>query len=214
MKITHLRKPIRDRSRAVPRKAALQGAHPIPCAFRGQVVDARTGEPVAGARAALAEPLELLALLRPPPPSRRRSGLADGEGRFEIAAPPGRTFWLLVHHPRYLAELVEVQPDARDVRVALARPGAIRGRLLDATGAPVARARVRGLCPEALDAAEALTGPDGGFRLEGLRPGRWLLGPEGGETAGSLVAAVAEVSPGEVALAVMRPRRCAGDALC
>ncbi|MBI5070949.1 MAG: carboxypeptidase regulatory-like domain-containing protein [Deltaproteobacteria bacterium] len=176
----------------------------LPVALAGEVVDARTREPVAGARASLAEPVDVLCRLAPPPPSRSRRGVADAEGRFELPAPDGRTCWLLVHHPRYLPELVEVRPGHREVTVELQRPGVIRGRLLDAAGLPLPHVRVRGFCPAAVDVAEAVTGADGAFQLDGLRPGQWLLGPDGASPAG-LSAALVELLSGETAETLLRP---------
>lgn len=202
-----------------PREGAPATAAPppararLPVAFRGQVVDARTGDPIAGARAALAAPLEILGRLFPPPPWRRRSSLADGQGRFELAAPAGETFRLLVHHPGHLPELVEVPAGRGEARIPLCRPSSIRGRLLDTRGAPVAGARVRASCPEAVDALSSVTSQDGVFHLEGLRPGRWLVAPDGAP-GGDLAAAVVELCGGESALVVLAPRRCAPDPVC
>jgi len=184
-----------------------------PFSFQGEVVDGHTLAPVAGARAALAEPLDLLGRLLAPRPSRSRTGLSDGIGRFELAVPADRPFWLLVHHPDFLPEVVEMKAGATGLRVALRRPGAIHGRLLDASGRPVAGARVRALCPEIVDATEAVTRDDGSFRMDGVRPGRWLLAPDGGSADG-VAAAVIDVEDGSSTLAVLRPRRAQAPESC
>lgn len=214
MKSSHLRTNSPERSHpgtvtALPPHRTGGAGRPAaasPYALAGEVVDSRTREPVAGARAALAEPIDLLCRLSPPPPSRSRRGVADAEGRFELHAPGGAPFWLLVHHPRYLPELVEVRPGHREIEVALQQPGTIRGRLLDAEARPLAGVRIRGFCPSAVDAADTRTGADGTFRLEGLRPGAWMVGPDGA-SAGGLAAAMVELLSGETAEAELRHGR-------
>jgi len=194
-------------------RVRLPRAGMLPRLFHGQVVDGRTLEPLPGARAALAEPLDLLGRLAPPHPARGRTGLADGEGRFELPAPADGPFWLLVHHPRYLPEVVAVRGGTREARVTLRRPGAIHGRLLDGRGRPLPGVRVRALCPEAVDAADAVTGLDGAFRMEQVRPGRWLVAPDG-PAAPALAAAVVEVADGASALALLRPRSAGATEPC
>jgi len=204
MRTSPLRKTHRARaSLGTPSTLPRPRAAGAPFALAGEVVDARTREPVPGARAALAEPLDLLCRLAPPPPSRSRRGVADDGGRFELPAPGHAPFWLLVHHPRYLPELLEIRPGLRQVTVALQRPGTIRGRLLDADGQPLAGVRLRGFCPSAVDAAETRTGADGSFRLEGLRPGEWMVGPDGA-SPGGVAAALVELLAGETAEAALQ----------
>lgn len=174
--------------------------------FRGLAADAHTGAPVPGARAVLAEPGDLLGRLAPPPPGRGRAGLAGDDGAFELAAPVSRRFWLLVHHPDFLPELVEVAAGSPTATVRLERAGAIAGRVLDAAGAPLPGVRVRGLCPSAVDVVETESGPDGAYRLSGLRPGRWIVLPAEGRGAlpDGLGAAVVTVAAGEAAAAELR----------
>jgi len=216
MRTSHLRKIHRARasepSPTPPPRPRLRAAG-APFTLAGGVIDARTRQPVAGARAALAEPLDLLCRLAPPLPSRNRRGVADDGGRFELPAPGDAPFWLLVHHPRYLPELVEVRPGRREVAVALQRPGTIRGRLLDAGGLPLAGVRIRGFCPSAVDVADARTGADGSFRLEGLRPGEWMVGPDGA-SPGGVAAAVVELLPGETAEALLQHGPTAPEPVC
>jgi len=214
MRTSQLRKTQRARaSEAAPASLPRLRAVGAPFALAGEVVDARTREPVAGARAALAEPVDLLCRLAPPPPSRSRRGVADDGGRFELPAPGDAPFWLLVHHPRYLPELLEVRPGLRQVTVALQRPGTIRGRLLDADGLPLAGVRLRGFCPSAVDVAETRTGADGAFRLEGLRPGEWMVGPDGA-SPGGVAAALVELLAGETAEAVLQHGPCTPEPVC
>lgn len=194
------------REAATPAAAVRTRRSPASLAFRGEVLDARTLEPLAGARAALAEPLDLLGRLSAPPPGRGRNGLADATGRFELSAPATARWWLLVHHPRYLPELVELEAAATEARVLLRRPAALHGRLLSAAGQPLPGVRVRGFCPSAVDVAEAQSGPDGGFRLEGLRPGRWILVPAAGlaEVPAGLAATALVLTDGETTRAELR----------
>lgn len=215
MKSNHLRKtsPVHAAPAPtpipVPRRRPAGGA----VALAGKVVDARSHEPLAGARASLAEPLDLLGRLAPRRPSRSRRGVADTEGRFDLPAPAEATSWLLVHHPRYLPELVEVRPGQREVTVTLQRPGTIRGRLLDAGGAPLAGVRIRGFCPSAVDVADGRTAADGTFLLEGLRPGAWMVGPDGA-SAGGVAAALVELLSGETASAELRHGATAPEPVC
>lgn len=216
MRASHLRKtqPAPTSGATVtPLPRANRRAGYGPLALEGEVVDGRTREPVAGARAALADPVDLLGRLAAPLPSRSRRGLADAAGRFELTAPGDAPVWLLVHHPRYLPELVEVRPGCRRIAVALQRPGSIRGRLLDAAGLPLAGVRVRGFCPSAVDVAEARTGADGAFQLEGLRPGEWMVGPEGVSTGG-LAAALVELAAGETSEVLLRHGASAPGPVC
>ncbi len=216
MRTSHLRKIHRARaagSSLAPLPLPRPRAAGAPFALAGEVVDARTREPVAGARAALAEPGDLLCRLAPPLPSRSRRGVADADGRFELPAPGDAPFWLLVHHPHYLPELLEIRPGRREVAVELQRPGTIRGRLLDAEGLPLADVRVRGFCPSAVDVAETRTGADGAFLLEGLRPGEWMVGPDGA-SPGGLAAAVVELRSGETAEAPLRHGHPAPEPVC
>lgn len=186
-------------------------------AFSGEVVDARSSAPVAGARAALATPEDLLGDLRArgasacpaaqadlPAGEEPREGLSDRAGRFELSVPAAGAVWLLVHHPGYLAELTVVPAGARVARVRLHRAGTIRGRLVDGEGRPLAGALVRAFCPEAIDVAGATTEADGSFMLAGLRPGRWLIGPSGQARPGARAASVVDLAPGGEALALLR----------
>jgi hypothetical protein len=197
----------RTHARAARPAAPPAARPPAPSlAFQGRALDARTGLPVAGARAVLAEPADLLGRLAPPPPGRGRAGLSGADGAFSLAAPLAARWWLLVHHPDYLPELVEVAAGAATAAVRLERAAAIAGRVLDAAGGPLAGVRVRGLCPSAVDVVETESGADGTYRLEGLRPGRWIVLPAEGRAAlpDGLGAAVLCLSGGETATAELR----------
>jgi hypothetical protein len=165
------------------------------------VLDAGTGEPLSGA--------EIFAA--PPPGDGPSPAVAatGRDGRFALAGDPART--VLVRLRGYLPEVARLRRSG-PARIRLCRPGAVRGRLLDEEGAPLAGVTIRGRCAAALDAAEAATGPDGTFRLDGLRPGRWLLGPASGAAAGGT--ASVDVAAGATSLAVLRPRRAPDGSLC
>ena len=200
----HIRRHRAARADALPGLPALPAEPSL--AFRGEALDAGTGLPVAGASAVLAEPQDMLGRLSPPPPGRGRCGLSDAGGRFDLSAPPAARWWLLVHHPAYLPELVELPAGAATGAVRLRRAASIAGRVLDASGAPLSGVRVRALCPSAVDVAEAESGADGAYRLDGLRPGRWIVLPAEGRAAlpDGLGAAVLCLSDGEAATAELR----------
>jgi len=110
-------------------------------------------------------------------------GNVDGSFKFEDL-PPG-TYTLNVQSPGYRGTTLEnVRVDAgqiTDVGTLTLLPGGVLvGRVLDATGAPVAGAKVSvvggvskfSMAPGRTPRATVTTGPDGTFKFEGLRSGR------------------------------------------
>ena len=144
--------------------------------LRGRVVDAR-GAPVAGAEVTL--------------PSS--TGTTDADGRFDLAY--SRFSWrsgfgtpesmlLKVRaegHADCAISLGPMPPAPAPLTVTLDPGGALRGRVVDADGAPVAGAMVKVTGPDSLrpllDALdfEDRTGPLGRFRIDGVPPGRYQL---------------------------------------
>ncbi|MDX1502481.1 MAG: carboxypeptidase regulatory-like domain-containing protein, partial [Thermoanaerobaculia bacterium] len=126
-------------------------------------------------------------------PSRKpvAAALSGGDGGFELAdLPPGR-FDLEVRSPGYAEARqpgIEVpdEPAEVDLGVLELIPGAdIEGLVVDADGRPVPEAEIRLLPSESAsraifrrlrrgrvrDEVAAVSGPDGGFRVEDLHPG-------------------------------------------
>lgn len=141
-------------------------------AFSGQVRDADSGKPVAGA----------LVWSHTDPGSFTRSG---PDGRFQQRAPEPGAFWLEAAAPGYLPKRIQVSPvqirAGRSLTLTLARARRIRGQVVDLQGGPVTGAwvhaglehpgeRLPGSGIEPVT-SEGSTGPDGSFELLRLRRG-------------------------------------------
>ena len=118
---------------------------------------------------------------------------ADGRVRLP-ALDPARAWTLRVVPPRASKDLVAAEVDAwtpRDVQVRLERAYAVAGVVRDAAGRAVGGATVFHAMGARWDpmqhrdgARRALTGPDGRFRIPGLRAGDWIrLRAAGGPAA-------------------------------
>ncbi|MBI4881217.1 MAG: carboxypeptidase regulatory-like domain-containing protein [Planctomycetes bacterium] len=175
---------------------------------RVTVVDAESGRPIAGARASIARPLEK-PLARAQGSARWVEsytrlylGVTDAEGGLAIGGEP----WerrpadrLAVEAAGYAQEIVSLSGyRAPEVRVARGQGGGIKCLVIDQqAGAGVAGVRVVAHHAHDESFAAATTGAGGAFRLEGLRPGRYVVGACSGtlETAPA-GAAGARTSPG------------------
>lgn len=160
----------------------------------GEVLDARTGQPVPDARVALADPakVERLRLVRPEPLT---GGATTGTGGyFRIKGAPRAMLMLVVYHPRYLTEFVPVNTRERTISVSLHRGGAIAGRVVGAGGKPLPGVKVAAVSENANDGDEVWTDARGGYEFSSLRPGSYTVwaSPAGGKAA---------VSPGPVEVA-------------
>jgi len=140
----------------------------------GRVVDAQ-GAPVAGGQVNVQASFD-----RGPgqAPSwyTRFWGSIGQDGRFAVhEEPPGGALRLLVDNDAYApSEPVLFAPGARDVRVVLARGGALAGAVLFPEGlGPDAFRIVAALGPDG--EREAAPGTDGAFQLAGLPPGTCAL---------------------------------------
>jgi hypothetical protein len=179
----------------IPEITLGQGEHLL-----GEVLDAETGMPVAGAHVTLADPakLERLRFVRP---ERVAPIGATGEGGwYELRKAPRGLLVLVVSHPEYLSEFVPVNTREPLPTVHLHRGGSIVGTVRQARGAPAAGVRVVALSDSARDGAEVSADADGRFMLSPLRSGRYrvvALGAAGRASDGGEVAvtdgALAEV---------------------
>lgn len=143
--------------------------------FIGEVLDADTEQPVAGARIALSDPakIERLRLVRP---ERLVNAVTTGVGGYyKIGGSPRGLLMLVVAAPGYLTEFVPVNTKERPKTVYLHHGGAISGVVRGTRGEPLAGAHVVALSEVALDGGEVVTDSSGRYRLAGLRPGRYTL---------------------------------------
>ncbi len=119
---------------------------------------------------------------------------SDAEGRYSIEFPAGGSarMNLVVHDGKYgparrwanaLSEPFTLEPGEvrRDLRLVLTRPGAIRGRVHDGEGQPLARQTVVCLPADGRGntyfAPRAETGADGSFELALVAPGEHVVEP-------------------------------------
>ena len=161
----------------------------------GTVLNAATGEPLAGALVVLRQSYANYGFRdrpgdRPWPADAART-LTDESGRFSIefdrGLPASRLF---VSHEGFRSEdnreivTVPLLPmGARNVTVSLVPQSAIQGRVMDDQGAPLSGAAVRAIRVEIQDGREqlrpnysvAVAGPSGEYRLASLAPGSYYL---------------------------------------
>jgi hypothetical protein len=103
------------------------------------------------------------------------------DGGFHLKLPTGPwAYTIRVSHAGFATEVSELKLErggATTRAFRLASEVALRGRVLDATGEPVARVIVHALrnADDAIEAGEALTAEDGTFTLGGLEARRYTL---------------------------------------
>jgi hypothetical protein len=180
----------------------------------GEVLDAMTGAPIDGARitATLADD-----------PSAQALGTGvttDAKGAFSISGLPPVLIDLTVEPPpgsSYVSPgggptgddlRVDGSSDSVGTVIRLSPGAEIRGRVLDDSGAPVARASVRAVGCAPTCPPEAITDSSGAYRLEGVTPGaglrvkavpgqgllsRWFLGGDAAAPATALSAEAGDV---------------------
>jgi len=207
-------RPIRV-SRLVVLAAALVLAPPLAAqAVVGRVVEEGSGAPVADTPVSLVDSAG-----RAVAAARTRA-----DGGFMLAAPAPGTYRVRVERPGRAAaesEAVALAPGApRALEMVAARAadgGVVTGFVRDgASGAVVAGARVYlagGLVSRAGTAFEALTGEDGGFRLEGVPAGRHVVDYEHPMGLATVPVEVEVADGGEsaVELALSLPPEAAGS---
>jgi protocatechuate 3,4-dioxygenase beta subunit len=143
----------------------------------GVVTDV-SGGPIAGAR------IDAARLTLGRPDRAIATALTGPDGRYELAVPEGQLL-VAARSPDYAAQSrhVEVGPVGARADFALVPGGAIEGVVLDeqtrqpVPGATVAARRERSSAIALAEAGghRAVAGPDGRFRLGGLRPGVYEL---------------------------------------
>jgi hypothetical protein len=177
-------------------------------AVSGEVLDADTRMPVAEAHAALADRVDVEATLASGEeltqlvePATTGSG-----GMFFLERAPRGRLVLLVSHPRYRMELLEVDTNDRRADLTLKRGGSVSGRVLSAAGQPLAGTRVVALSRSAMDAREGKTDSNGHFQLGPLHPGRYMVLARPADAAQVLGSQVVEVTEDKVASAEFRAR--------
>ena len=110
--------------------------------------------------------------------------VTDAEGRFLLGELPPRAWLELTlpdERPPWSELLVLAPGEEREISIAPEARVTLRGVALDQAGMPAAglQLRARRFALEGNAGPDALcqTGGDGAFRLAGLEPGTWLIGP-------------------------------------
>lgn len=107
----------------------------------------------------------------------------DATGRFVLHQPAGE-YRLKVSHERYREAEQPLTVPAKDVTVVLDAGGSIAGKVVDASGAPLAGVEVMaipGMLEDMLrelegsSGSKATTDGEGRFQVKGLLAGRWVL---------------------------------------
>lgn len=107
----------------------------------------------------------------PPAPAPSSAWVSDLDGNYRIDDVPPGQLRLVARHPDFvesLSEPVTLEPGgSRRVEIVLSAGATLSGRLLDALGRPVARARIDALSGQAAPAS-AWTGFDGAFTFRAV----------------------------------------------
>lgn len=153
----------------IPEISLGEGEHVV-----GEVMD-DAGAPVPGAYATLVDPSRLERLRFVRPERVADVGVTGSGGWFELRRVPRGLLVLVVGHPEYLPEFMQVNTRQPLPTVRLHRGGGVVGTVRDAKGAPVPGARVVALSAGAGDGAEVHADVRGRFELRRLRPGRYQV---------------------------------------
>jgi hypothetical protein len=130
----------------------------------GMVMAAETNKPVAGASISFFAQSD-----KGPTPTPVAKTISDATGAFRVRLAPGSYTWLVRADGFGLFEggaaINAKQPELEKLAAYLNKPAELSGRLMDGGGAPLP-----GLTIVASRWRQAVTGPDGRFRLGGLSP--------------------------------------------
>jgi hypothetical protein len=175
----------------------------------GEVLDAESGMPVAGAHVTLADPAKIERLRFVRPERVAPLGKTGEGGWYDLRHVPRGPLVLVVSHPDYLPEFLPVNTRERLPAVRLHRGGSIAGVVRDARGVPARGARVLALSESANDGAETSADAAGRFDLQKLRPGRYrLVAQAGGRLSDAGEVTVSDGETADVRIAVApAPRR-------
>ncbi len=185
------------RSNAMPVSPAAVTAAPSGSGLLlGQVVDADTGRPVAGAVVTLGggPPVQIAQATAGGQPSPQPTSLTNAQGHFLFRDLAKSTYTLSMQAPGYLnSSYGQRRPDggpsrsvdladgqrAIDVVIRAWRVGVITGRIVDETGDPVVNTTVRAVRKEGggrlTMGFQAPTDDRGIYRLANLVPGEYLV---------------------------------------
>jgi hypothetical protein len=133
--------------------------------------------------------------------STNTSWASGPDGRYRLEeVPPGR-LQLLVHHPDFvetLSEWLTLAPGGEaHVRVVLERGAAVKGRVLDAWGRPVARARIDAVAAHGTQQRTLLSDSDGRFAFAAVAPEVDLLLARPDDRYHFVLRRALELRPGE-----------------
>ena len=136
-----------------------------------RLVDAASGEPIAGVRAGVT--------LRSASRTDTREAVTDGDGVAEIPGAAAGRSSIDVQVAGFLParQAVNLAGERIRVEVSLTRGASLEGDVLDAAGEPLAGARLRAfrLEAEGPEGASATAGSDGAFAFRELRDGSWRV---------------------------------------
>jgi len=171
--------------------------------IEGVVRDAQTKQPVAGAVVRALHDVGTLELA-----SSNDDGIkADGAGKFRFAGLRPGTYDVVAHDGTRGSRApvdVGLGEQQTNIVVLIGAAPAIRGKVVDGTGAPAAKVTVHA---SGVGADEKTTSDDAGvFSFEGLAPGRWRLSA----TSGRFIAdgrAIVPLAKADVDGVVVRVRR-------
>ncbi|MBL8920792.1 MAG: carboxypeptidase regulatory-like domain-containing protein [Myxococcaceae bacterium] len=152
------------------------------------VID-KDGNPVPDASATLSAPAATVSASAMEEGQRLELGpIGEGPAVLQVLAPRFKT----------RAQSLDVRPGDTDLEVVLAEAPSLRGKVVDATGQPVAEVSVQVQSDLPNDPGGAVTGPDGTFQLHVDDEGSWRVEALGLD--GEVARAVAQVPGPDVVL--------------
>lgn len=145
-----------------------------PAAFLSGRVSSPEGDPVPGARVHASRAGEEPSCFVEVSPCTPEPPTASAEGRFTLGPLQPGWYTVSARAPGFLSVLVKrvraaAGPPLPELDLVLERGAVLAGRVLGPDGSPLSGVQVYAL---GRSAAEAVTGPDGGYRLDGVDVGR------------------------------------------